>query len=413
MSSRGIHVLGLAETWLKPNVSDGEVLIPHYTIYRKDRFGQHGGGVAMYCHDSLHVRRRHDLEADHLEVMWLELGSGHQTLLLGCLYRPPNKPVAYWDQLESNIEMAWTQQCANMVMLGDFNVDFTPPLSNSARPLQHILERFSLENYVRSPTRVTATSASMIDLFLSTSRVDGVCETVFTDISDHNAILARVPAVQTSRGKTRAEFKSTRRLCRVNWEQFNTDLVAHLQQRPATDQVDDMAEFLNSAIITVLDDHAPVVLRRKRQTRPCPWLTEELVNAVRDRNALHRRLMRDRGNPDLQEQHRVARSKARKLDRTLRNRYFIAKCTTSDQRKLWAVMNVVTGRKRQKQVPQAPIADLSDVFGQVVTDPGCPPTLITPSGPGSRKIPGDDTALAPPTDVWLSGKFVIDPCMLP
>ena len=39
LSTRGIHVLGLAETWLKPSVSDGEVAIPNYTMHRKDRVG--------------------------------------------------------------------------------------------------------------------------------------------------------------------------------------------------------------------------------------------------------------------------------------------------------------------------------------------------------------------------------------
>ena len=42
----------LVETWLGSEVLDNEVLIPNYSIVRLDR-NRHGGGVAMYIHDSV------------------------------------------------------------------------------------------------------------------------------------------------------------------------------------------------------------------------------------------------------------------------------------------------------------------------------------------------------------------------
>ena len=53
--------------------------------------------------------------------------------------------------------------------------------------------------------------------------------------------------------------------------------------------------------------------------------------------------MKNRCNDDLRSQHRTARAKARKLDRSLNNTYmyFIQQCQTSDQRKLWSVINRV------------------------------------------------------------------------
>ena len=37
MSSRGVEVFGLAETWLKPSIPDGELAISNYNLFRKDR----------------------------------------------------------------------------------------------------------------------------------------------------------------------------------------------------------------------------------------------------------------------------------------------------------------------------------------------------------------------------------------
>lgn len=37
------HVITLSETWLNSNISDDEVAIDNYTLYREDR-GSRGGG---------------------------------------------------------------------------------------------------------------------------------------------------------------------------------------------------------------------------------------------------------------------------------------------------------------------------------------------------------------------------------
>jgi len=91
--------------------------------------------------------------------------------------------------------------------------------------------------------------------------------------------------------------------------------------------------------------------------------------------------MKDTANMELRDQHRAARATARKLDRKLRNAYFLKQCATRDQRKLWCVMNTVTGRRKEHRIPEAPLDELSQVFGSVVHDPTRPPILDPPMGP--------------------------------
>jgi len=126
-----------------------------------------------------------DLELDSLEVIWLEVATGDGTTLVGCCYRPPDRPVSFWTELESNLERACSGRQEMTVLVGDFNVDFTETASSTARPLEEILTRFNLRNFVTSPTRVTSSSASTLDLLLTTGTIDGACETVFVDISTH------------------------------------------------------------------------------------------------------------------------------------------------------------------------------------------------------------------------------------
>lgn len=153
--SRGINVMALAETWLKPDVTDGELSIPHFTLHRKDRCDRPGGGVAIYCHETLNIRRRKDLESD-LEVIWIEISDSGRTTLLGCVYRPPSALVEYWQALQANISQAMSGRQTQTILVGDFNVDLQNQHSPGFQHLHQLLVQFDLTNYVTSATRVTS-----------------------------------------------------------------------------------------------------------------------------------------------------------------------------------------------------------------------------------------------------------------
>ena len=221
---------------------------------------------------------------------------------------------------------------------------------------------------MNAPTRVTGHSQSTIDLFLSTTPIQGPCEIVYLDISDHYAVLARLPCKSSSRrqGET---MTNSRCLHRVDWNTFHVDLASTLNSSFNEDSIDSMACSVTDTIVTTLNKHAPVTLRRRKERRPCPWLTDELVACVRERNRLHRRLQRNCADDILRAAHREARAKARCLGRRLKDVYFIEQCATADQKKLWAVMNTVTGRTKSRHAPQVTVTELNDASGAIVHDP--------------------------------------------
>ena len=181
--------------------------------------------------------------------------------------------------------------------------------------------------------------------------------------------------------------KRCRDLHRVDLNAFNADLSSTLRDQSSDGDINVEALMisLTNIILDTLNIHAPVKMKSAKYSRPCPWLTEELIMKVRERKKLHRQLTRNPTNEALRENHRRARATARKPDRMLRNAYFTQQCSgTSDQRKLWAIMNCVTGRSKKRHTPKASLDDLSQVFGDIVTDPNRPPELQPPSGPLSR-----------------------------
>ena len=317
MSSRGISVFGIAETWLRPSISDRELAIDHYNLLRKDHLHRHGGGVCVYYHESLGVQCRTDLESDDLEILWLDVGGSSSCVCIGCGYRPPHMPQTYWDNFESNLEGACFWSNADNIVVSDFNINLLSPNAPSTKLFCNILTRFCLENHVTFATRVTRQSQSLIDVFLTSCPVQEDYETVYCDISDYHAVLARVP-VCLSRRKAPPAMRC-RKLHKINWDNFKEDLTASFANPPEQD-LNMMVNFFTSSILYVLDHHAPLVMQQKRKQRClCPWLTPERVDRVRARNSLHRRLMNDYENDVLRQQYCEARATARRLNRQLRN----------------------------------------------------------------------------------------------
>ena len=179
--------------------------------------------MALYCIEDLQIRRRSDVEDPNIELLWAEVQAGNQKIMLGCCYRPPEEPVGYWGRLEQNIEQATSGPQSMTSLVGDFNVDYLDVTSATTRPQRQIMQRFNLQNFAVSPTRVTSHSASLLDLMLSTGDIDGACQTAYVNISDHNAIIAHLILPEQHRRQA-TTHKRCRNLHCVDWNAFNADL---------------------------------------------------------------------------------------------------------------------------------------------------------------------------------------------
>ena len=47
------HIIGITESWATPDISDAELGMTGYVMFRKDRLGRRGGGVIIYIKESI------------------------------------------------------------------------------------------------------------------------------------------------------------------------------------------------------------------------------------------------------------------------------------------------------------------------------------------------------------------------
>ena len=79
-------IIAFTESWLDNTVSDREICIPGYKVYRKDR-NRNGGGIVLFVDEKLRINRRTDLESTDLKAVWLEIRErANRRALIGAVF---------------------------------------------------------------------------------------------------------------------------------------------------------------------------------------------------------------------------------------------------------------------------------------------------------------------------------------
>ena len=113
-------------------------------------------------------RIRHDLNNDNNECQWFKIVRQKCKPILICsVYKAPDADLeSFISSLEDTL-LKLDYSNSDLVLLGDFNVDFSP-YKGKQNPAKQKLLNFTrlleLSQLVKEPTRVTDTSQTTIDL---------------------------------------------------------------------------------------------------------------------------------------------------------------------------------------------------------------------------------------------------------
>ena len=74
------HIIGITESWanIAGGITDVELGLTGYVMFRKDRIGRRGGGVILYVKESIQAYEiKLEREADCDEAVWCKIVSGN------------------------------------------------------------------------------------------------------------------------------------------------------------------------------------------------------------------------------------------------------------------------------------------------------------------------------------------------
>ena len=94
-------IICIVESWLCSNISNSEITIIGYQVFRLDR-NRHGGGVLIYSRDNFvcHILP----SVISLEILSLIINNGHNKVCISLFYRPPNFLADIFDTSLPEIE---------------------------------------------------------------------------------------------------------------------------------------------------------------------------------------------------------------------------------------------------------------------------------------------------------------------
>ena len=272
------HVVILQETWLDASIES--INIPNYTLVsRKDR-SEHSnrGGVAAFARSD--VRNMVCIENSiHAERIWHLLHTDTGSIAIVNWYRPGSSPITHISSFREEYAQH-AHEFQSIIVAGDLNIHHRSWLlfsnGNTAEGefMKSMCDDLNLRQVVRAPTR----NEYLLDLCLTD--IDGVKVSVESSISDHNALMIRVP-LQVE--KHVAISRNVWHYRGATWHALKQELSQWSWQPLNYGSVDNAADMFIEVLSTLVSKHVPhKVVTIKKST--CPWLTSRCREAIEAKN---------------------------------------------------------------------------------------------------------------------------------
>ena len=85
------HITSITESWTNKDITDAELGLTGYVMFRRDQIGRRGGGVILYIKEYNQAYKiKLEREANCDEAVWCNIVTGNSTLTIGLVYRSPN-----------------------------------------------------------------------------------------------------------------------------------------------------------------------------------------------------------------------------------------------------------------------------------------------------------------------------------
>lgn len=210
------------ETWC---LHESDLLsLPSFSVFFLNRPSR-GGGVAIYVKSCYSYEIVPEFSAITNDYEALVLKNNNN--ILSVIYRPPAGNLAIFYKYLNNFLEFCSANCYTIVLGGDFNINVSETNVQSLE-FNTIIECNGFVNIITSPTRITVSSLSTIDLLIvNTDTVVQCAGTLLSDLSDHCPVFAVLkkprPSPTTHRPVTYRAITDTnlasfrRAISEVNW----------------------------------------------------------------------------------------------------------------------------------------------------------------------------------------------------
>ena len=394
-------VLGFVETKLTDDI-DHLYNIPSYSKYTLNS-KRSSGGLAVFFKNNLNVKLREDLnrQMQFIETLFVEIETDNKNIICGIIYRRPNasKPQ-FINELESILSLL-ERENKYINLMGDFNINLLTKNDNSTDQLVNLMHSFNLVNSINKPTRVTHTSATIIDHVWTNAYAKISNNGIIYDFtSDHFPIFCILQFNIPHDNDSKHKVIKFRNYSEENINSFKNNLnEVDWTLVESIDNPNVAYDNFSSIFYNVFNKNFPIITKRKH-VKPFekPYIDFELKQLINQKNKLQKKYAK---HPiTYANEYKALRNRVTGLIRNAKAKYFKDRLNGSsgDSKKTWNVINDII--KPKSENPQCKFVNISFdenniIENDFITDPGDVVdkfnTYFTKVGPVlSSKIPQGD-----------------------
>jgi len=364
-------VIGISETHLREKPSD-YYNINGYKVEYTNRIGREKGGVCLYVSDKLKYKVRKDLSHanENYESCFIEIEShSHKNIIVGAVYRAHTSIDEFIVDIDPVFKKLNNEK-KHLYVMGDFNIDLLKV--DSHRPTHDYLDliySYSLIPTIFKPTRITETTATIIDNILTNNLNIVQSSILVTDISDHlpTVLSTNLDGNNLTTNQKSAKYKRyhntnnvtnfQKRLSEVNWQEKLDNVDANV----------DYNKFIE--IFDILyNECIPLkkVSSNKKKEPMSPWISKGLLNSINMKNKMYKQYLQSPSEAKFQK-FKTYKNKLHMLIRKSKRKYFFTKFerTKNNLRQTWRTINDIIGKTKNNSVH----SKFKDESGNMLSDP--------------------------------------------
>ena len=344
-----LSILLLCETFLNNN-SKSLVHIPHYQMYSIERQNKLGGGIAIFVHETIKVRKVLLREiTDSVEILILEADIGNKKYALGEFYRIPNtNPIDLLSYLNDTV-LPIVRKYDEVILGCDQNIDFLSCKKyKGADDLFSIMLQNDLIPTIKIPTRVTHDQATLIDNVYCKTKSQKVKSCVIMEnISDHYPCLL---FLDHEWNYYKSDSFTYRKYNKDSFDKINHDLLhTSWDEIIKTDDVNIAYECLLRSIQNALDEHMPLKTDssdNRIESFKEPWMCVRLDKYNRKCKKLYVKQKRTPTEENIKRYNLTLK----KLKRFEKNKYYRDKFekVKDNSRSIWNILNSLCNKRCNK-----------------------------------------------------------------
>ena len=353
-------VLCFQETWLDNNADLDQVKINGYKLIHRPKSCSAHGGLAIYLrnHYTFDIFQESSTDANW-EGLFIKIKLEFSHLIIGNVYRPPdnhNNILECFTENFCDLLNLLNQNNLESVVAGDFNVNL---LQVNERPLfRDFADSVVSCGFVPKiihPTRFTDTRGTLLDNFfckLSPNHTKTLAGIMINVLSDHQGCFLSIDSLSRIRMPDRY-ITITKKVPDYNEKVFeyitNADLVNRINNNSnLSENYEVLVDTLKGAIIA--NTETKRVRINKYKQKKTPWITIGLLNSIKSRDKLYKRLKQSKPDTalfaDLKTNLSTFNKILKKIIRAAKSSYYVSKFNQcrNDVKRTWQSINEVMMR---------------------------------------------------------------------